>query len=155
MANIEFIRPTESMIKSIAADMRQEDANEVWASNHHTPLESLTKGWDLSDFATIAMCDNEPLVMIGLVKRDILTGSGVIWMLGTNKSLNYRKEFLRQTQPIIDEMLNICPRLCNLVHSKNLSSIKWLKWLGFTIEEPIKHGSDNELFHRFYLERLH
>jgi len=153
VSNINWVEPTLSMVTSISEDMRQADAEEVWASNHHTPLESLLKGWELSDFVTIAEHNNDPLVMIGLVKRDILTGSGVIWMLGTNKALEHRREFFRQTKPIINEMLTICPRLCNMVHSKNINSIQWLKWLGFTIDEPIAHGPDDELFHRFHLER--
>lgn len=150
---IKFVRPTVEMVESIAADMRQADADEVWASNHHTPLESMMIGWGLSDFSTVAINDNgEPLVMIGLVKRDILSGSGVVWMLGVNRAMNHKKEFFRQTKPVIDEMLTICPRLCNMVHGKNKSSVQWLKWLGFTIDEPIPHGPDGELFHRFYLE---
>lgn len=150
---IQWIKPTVELIESIAADMRQADIDEVWASNHHTPLESLMKGWKLSDLSTIAMCDDEPLVIIGLVKRDILTGSGVVWMLGANRAMNYRKEFLKQTKPVINEMLNVCPRLCNMVHSKNKNSMRWLKLLGFTIDDPIKYGPDDELFHRFHLER--
>jgi hypothetical protein len=149
---IEWVKPTVEMIESIAADMRQADAEEVWASHHHTPLQSLMGGWETSDVSTVAMCDGEPLVMIGLVKRDILSGSGVIWMLGANRSLKHKKEFFRQTKPIINEMLTICPRLCNMVHSKNTISIVWLRWLGFTIDDPIQHGPDDELFHKFHLE---
>lgn len=152
---IEFVKPTVELVESIAADMRQADVDEVWASNHHTPLESLMKGWQLSNLSTVVVYDNEPLVMIGVVKRDMLTGSGVVWMLGANRALKYRKEFLRQTKPVIDEMLTIYPRLCNMVHNKNTDSIRWLKWLGFTIDDPIPHGPDDELFHRFHLERSH
>ena len=151
---IQWVKPTVALVESIAADMRQADAEEVWASNHHSPLESMMKGWELSDVSTVAIDDNgEPLVMIGLVKRDVLTGSGVVWMLGANEAMKHKKEFFRQTKPIIDEMLTICPRLCNMVHNKNTNSILWLKWLGFTIEDPIPHGPDDELFHRFHLER--
>ena len=153
MVNLTFVKPTVELIESIADDMRQADADEVWASNHHTPLESLKEGWWLSDFSTVVMCDNEPLVMIGLVKRDMLTGSGVVWMLGANRALKYKKQFFTQTKPVIDEMLTICPRLCNMVHSKNTVSIKWLEWLGFTIDEPTPYGPEGELFHRFHLER--
>ena len=152
---IQWVKPTAELIESIAADMRPADAEEVWASHHHTPLAALTYGWDSSDFTTVAMCDGEPLVMIGLVKRDLLTGSGVVWMLGANRALNHKKEFFRQTKPIIEEMLNICPRLCNMVHSKNTNSILWLRWLGFMIDDPMPHGPDDELFHLFYLERSH
>lgn len=150
---VEFVKPTVELVETIAAEMRQADIDEVWASNHHTPLEALTKGWEMSDFSTVAMANGEPLVMFGLVKRDILTGSGVLWMLGSNRVMSHKKELFRQTVLVVDEMLTVCPRLCNMVHGKNVSSIKWLKWLGFTIEEPIPHGPDGDLFHRFYLER--
>lgn len=151
---IQWVKPTVVLVESIAEDMRQADAEEVWASNHHSPIESMMKGWELSDVSTVAIDDNgEPLVMIGLVKRDVLTGSGVVWMLGADRAMKHKKEFFRQTKPIINEMLTICPRLCNMVHSKNTNSILWLKWLGFTIEDPIPHGPDDELFHRFHLER--
>lgn len=141
------------MVVSIADNMRQADVEEVWASNHHKPLQSLVRSWELSDFATVATFNGTPLVMLGLVKRDMLTGSGVVWMLGSDEVMKHKKDLLRQTKPLIDEMLTICPRLCNMVHNKNRSSIIWLKWLGFTINEPIPHGPDGELFHPFYLER--
>ena len=155
MADIQFVRPTVEMVQTIAANMRQADADEVWASNHHTPIEALMAGWKLSDHVAVAVCNGEPLVMLGLVKRDILSGSGVVWLLGSTAAMKYRREFFTQTAPVIDEMLTICPRLCNMVHGKNRDSMRWLKSLGFTVEDPVPHGPDGELFHRFYLERLH
>jgi len=149
---IEFVKPTLEMVEAIAADMRDVDAAEVWASSHHTPLQSLMASWELSDFAAIATHNGEPLVMLGIVKRDILSGSGVVWMLGCNAVMKHRKQLLSETKPLIEEMLTICPRLCNMVHSKNTSSITWLKWLGFTIDEPVPYGYAGELFHPFHLE---
>lgn len=151
---VKFVPPTTEMVECISADMRQADIEEVWASNHHGPYEALMKGWLASDYVSVALADNgEPLAMLGLVKRDFLTGSGVVWLLGTNESMKHKKEFLKQTKQVIDDMLTICPRLCNMVHSKNKSSILWLKWLGFKLDDPEPYGPENELFHRFYLER--
>lgn len=152
--SVKFVKPTMKMLESIAADMRQADVDEIWASDHHTPLESLVVGQKMSDYSTVVTSDSGvPLVVIGLVKRDMLTGSGTVWMLGANEAMKHKKEFFRQTKPVIDELLIICPRLCNMVHSKNKISIQWLKWLGFTIEDPVPHGPEGELFHRFHLER--
>lgn len=150
---LRFVKPTEQLIEQIAADMRQADADEVWASHRHTPMQALMKGLELSDFSTVVMHDDTPLVMLGLVKRDILTDTGVVWLLGTNESLNHRKAFLKETKPVIDEMLSVCSRLCNMVHAKNIVSIQWLRRIGFTIDEPVPAGPDGELFHYFHLER--
>lgn len=151
---VKFVKPTRDLIDVIANDMRQADVNEVWASNHQTPIEALTDGWEISDYSVIVTVNNEPCVMIGLAIRDILSGSGVIWMLGTEGALKYKRQFLKQVPVIIEEMLTICPNLFNYVHVKNKISIKWLKWIGFTLDEPLPHGYDGELFQKFHLKRI-
>lgn len=151
---VEFVKPTRELIEVIAADMRQADIDEIWASNHHTPIESLTQGLEVSDHSVIVMVDGVPCVMLGLVIRDILSGTGVPWLLGTCNALKYKKHFIKQVPAVIDEMLNICPSLFNYVHVENKVSIKWLKRIGFTLDPPSPYGADNELFYKFHLERI-
>jgi len=151
---VKFVKPTQELIEAIAADMRQADVEEVWASNRHTPMQAMIKGAELSDYSLIVMVDDEPCVMIGLVVHDILTGTGVPWLLGTEKALKHKRNFLIQVPAIIDEMLSICPRLFNYVHVKNKVSINWLRRIGFSFDDPEPYGLDGELFQRFYLERV-
>jgi len=150
---VKFIKPTRELVEAIAADMRQADIDEVWASNHYTPAEAMLSSWKASDRSMIVTVNNEPCVMIGLVIRDILSGGGIPWLLGTENALKYKRYFLTQVPDVIDEMLTICPRLYNYVHAKNKISVNWLKRIGFIIDEPVPFGCDNELFHRFHLER--
>lgn len=151
---IKFVKPTIELVEAIAEDMRQADADEIWSSDNYTPLEALMQGWKISDRVTIVTVNNEPCVMFGLVICDILTGTGNLWMLGTNNSLNYKRQFLIRTPMVIDEMLKICPKLFNYVHVENKISIRWLKWLGFNLDEPIVYGVEKELFHKFHIERV-
>lgn len=150
---VKFVKPNQNLIDAIARDMRHQDVNEVWASNRHTPTEALMTGWRLSDYSVVITVNKEPCVMLGLVIRDILSGAGVPWLLGTNASLKYKRQFFHQVPSVIDEMLNVCPKLFNYVHVKNTVSIDWLKWIGFTIEEPEEYGLNKELFCKFHLER--
>lgn len=154
MDDIEFVKPSRGLIEDIARTMRQSDVDEIWAASNKTPIEALTEGLTHSDYSAIAMHDDEPLIMFGLVKRDLISGTGIVWMLGSDNALKYRKGFLTKAPLFIDEMLSICPRLMNMVHSENTESIRWLKWLGFTIEPPVRHGVENEFFHKFYIERF-
>ena len=151
---VKFVKPTQELVEAIAADMRQADADEVWASNRNTPIEALMKGWEISNYTTVVTVNDEPCVMIGLAIRDILSGSGVPWLLGTENALKYKRQFITQVPAVISEMLDICPRLYNYVHVKNKVSIKWLKLIGFTLEDPLPCGPNNELFYKFYLESL-
>lgn len=152
---VKFVEPNDELIRFIALNMRQADVDEVWASHHHLPYEALMTGWELSHSSTIVTVNSEPCVMIGLVIHDILSGSGVPWLLGTEGALKYKRNFLTQVPAVIDEMLNVCPRLFNYVHAENRVSINWLRRIGFTIDDPEPHGAAQELFHRFHLERIY
>ncbi len=154
MSIVKLVRPIESAIRIIAADMRPEDAAEVWASHHHTPIEALMSGWKLSNLSVVVEIDGVPCAMLGLVVQCRITGAGTPWLLASNHALRHRREFLLQSPPVIAEMLNICSRLSNHVHVNNKVSIRWLKWLGFTIEKPEPTGLNRELFHRFHLEKV-
>lgn len=153
MSDIKFVKPTLEIVRSIAADMRPADADEVFASHGHTPIQAIMGGWEVSQYSVVIMVNNTPCVIMGLVNRDILTGTGVPWLLGTENALKYSREYFKLSPPVIKEMLDICPRLFNYVHAENKMSIKWLRWLGFNIDEPKPHGVKGELFHRFHLER--
>ena len=150
---LEFKPVTEYDIEHVADNMRKADAVEVWASNRLTPLEALQRSVSLSDLACCVHVNGEPQVIFGLVKCGILSRNGVPWMLGTEHALKYRREFLKQTPAVIEEMLSVCDYLSNYVHVENRESIRWLKWLGFEIEDPTPHGPHGELFHLFYMRK--
>jgi hypothetical protein len=152
-AGVKFLKPTRELIEAVAADMRQADVDEIWASGHLTPLSALLDGCEISDYTVVVVVNDVPCVVLGLVIRDILTGTGVPWLLGTDGALKYKRHFLIQVPEIINEMLTVCPRLFNYVHTENKVSIKWLKRIGFTLGDPVEYGCEGELFHKFYLER--
>ena len=151
---VNYVKPTIELVEEIARNMRQADIDEVWASSNCTPLEALMDSWKLSEFTTVLTVDGEACVMLGLVVRDMLSGHGIPWLLGTDNALKHKKKFFTESPEVINQMLNICPRLHNYVHSKNKLSKRWLKWIGFTICEPEPYGCEQELFHKFYIERV-
>lgn len=151
---INIIPANDAAARAIAADMRDADAVEVMASHGHTPLGALLEGLRQSDYAAAVTADGVPIAMFGLVVTCRLTGHGVPWLLSSNAALQHKREFLVQSKPAVQEMLNICPMLSNHVHADNRVSIRWLKWLGFTIDDPQPTGINGELFHRFHLEKV-
>lgn len=152
MSVVRYERPTDDAIKFIADNMRQGDAIEVMASGEHTPIEALTLSVKSSDSAVVVFIDDVPVAAFGLVRRDYLSGSGVPWLLSAEQALAHRRKFLELSPQVIDEMLQICPKLVNFVHSENKVSIRWLKWLGFVLEEAEPIGKNGAMFHRFSKE---
>lgn len=153
MLVIRFGPPTPEAIQFIADNMREADAIEVWAANKHTPIEALDLSVRHSHTCMIVYDDDIPLTALGLVLRGFLSDTGVPWLLSAEQALDHRKEFLRLSPSVIDKMLQIRPKLVNHVHVGNKLSIRWLKWLGFTIEDPEPMKATGELFHRFHKER--
>ena len=150
---VEFKAPTPEAIKFIADNMRKADADEVWASNRFTPLEALKLSVKKSNKSAVAYDGDIPLVVFGIVSIGFLSDVGVPWLLGTEQATKYVREFAKYSQGVVDEMMDNHTRLVNHVYVNNKVSIRWLKRLGFIIEDPKPLKTTGEMFHRFYMER--
>jgi len=148
---IEFIKPTDEFIKVMAEDMRESDKIEVFASHGHTPVEALRFSLKESQHATMAVGDGIPFSMFGVAVSNVVTGLGHPWLLSSNHMFNYKDYFLENAPVVIRDMVSVCPRLVNYVHHANELSIKWLKSLGFTIENPEPYGVKGDLFRKFHM----
>jgi RimJ/RimL family protein N-acetyltransferase len=51
---------------------------------------------------------------------------------------------------VLDKALPLFGRLENYVHAENKASVRWLKWLGFTMDEAAPYGPRGENFIHFY-----
>lgn len=150
---IKFKVPDDQAVEFIAANMREADAVEVWASGHYTPIDAVRKSLEYSKFATVVWIDDVPCAIFGLSIYDVLSGTGVPWLLSAEQILNHKREILKHSPDVIEMMLEICPKLMNHVHAENKVSIRWLRWLGFDIDEAKPEGRDGALFHRFHKDR--
>lgn len=150
---VEYLKPTDEMVRKIASDMRQSDLEEVWASHRWTPLQAMLKSVEVSDYSTAIVIDGELCGIFGLRVDSYLSGRGLPWMLTSNNMINYKRDFILKTRPVIDQMMEVVPYLENYVHAKNKLSIRWLKWVGFTVEQPEPVGYNGELFHKFHITK--
>lgn len=148
---IEFIKPVNYLIEIMAQNMRRSDKVEVMASHGHTPLEALIYSFNQSDYLAMAISEGVPISMLGVSTSNIITGLGHPWLLSSNELFNH-KEYLFEIGPVvIADMVAVCPRLVNYVHHENKTSIKWLKSLGFIIEDPEPYGVKGDPFHKFHM----
>lgn len=97
----------------------------------------------LSAVSRTALLDGYPIAIYGV------TECGSIWMLGTEEADNHPIAFGRISKAFMAEMQAIYTRLYNYVDVKNIKSIEWLKWLGFTICEAQPYGAGKLPFHYF------
>lgn len=150
MVKLDFVIPRDYHIKEIVDNLRDSDREELLASGFIDIHEALIESVRLSKTCVVACLNHKPMVIYGMFTSEVLTGNGVIWMLGVKDSLNYPRELMVYTRRVLDEMFLEYSTLMNYVHFKNTVSIKWLKALGFTICEPQLMGREGEMFHKFY-----
>lgn len=146
-----FRKVTPQAVEYIANNMRKADQAEVRASNNFSPFEAIHAGLKISPHKGVFWHNNEPVIIYGLSYRDPLNGVGIPWALGTDTVKKCRKSIIHWSPIILNETLKICPNLVNYVHADNKQNVRWLKWLGFTVDEPQAIGVNGELFHRFHM----
>lgn len=127
--------------------MRQADRDEVFASSGKTPLEALKYSFEKSSFVMTALVDGRAEVMFGAAEINILNGIAAPWLLGTKAVEVHQVAFLRHS---VEWRKKLCERytvLRNFVDDRNKVSIRWLKWLGFRLLDPVEmNGHQFRLF---------
>lgn len=135
--------------------MRAADALECKLLSGSSPMEALTKGAKMSHHCSVVVVNDKPCAVVGLVITSMLTGTGVPWLLATDYAVENKRVFINNCKKGVDEMRTVCPNLMNYVHAENRLSIKWLKWMGFTIEPSQPIGVDRAHYHKFYIGDCH
>lgn len=127
--------------------MRQADRDEIAAASGKTPAQALAFSLRKSSIARTALVDGVPEVMFGVGDINILAGVGAPWLLGTDAVERHYVAFLRGSVDWRDQLLARYPTLKNFVDARNRASVRWLRWLGFTLSEPISvRGHEFHLF---------
>ena len=150
--SVKFVEPNFDRLVHISENMREADRIEVWASHKMTPIEAVINSVELSDMVSVAVYKTKPCAVFGLVKRDLLTGTGCPWLLGTDDIDLCKRDFILHKREGVKEMLTHCRRLENYVHVANTKSIRWLKTMGFKFGKPERLGFNGEYFVKFSLE---
>ena len=87
--------------------------------------------------------------MFGVAPVSVLGGVGSPWLIGTGAIADVSRQFVRECRGYVDQMHNVYPELVNFVDTRNAASIRWLRWLGFEIQDPVEFGINGEMFHPF------
>lgn len=133
----------------IAENMRDADAIEVWLASRKTPYQAVLEGFEMSVKAWTIMEGNTPIGMFGVSSVSTLGNEGIPWLLGTDRMLKVRRQFIRESQRYLDEIHRLYPKLVNFVHINNVASLRWLSWLGFDFDGPVEAGPERAEFFRF------
>lgn len=153
MDKLTYREATEADAVFVARHMRAADVAEVRAAGRD-PECAMIEGLRVSDIAvTVVSPAGNPMVIYGIAPGCRLTGLGRPWLLGTDEAMQFKRNFIVDGRNVIIKMLSLYYKLENYVHVDNRVSVRWLKMLGFKMDDPFKFGVNGEMFMRFHLTR--
>lgn len=142
---------TDAVMRDVAARMRQSDLDELAASGSLDPLDTLRKSVAVSEPAHVITYKDVPLAVGGLVMLNESTGCP--WQLCTEDAPHHAKGIVRLGKQGLAHWLTRRPHLTNFVDSRNTQSIQWLKWMGFTLGDPVDMFPSGVPFIQFSISR--
>lgn len=144
----EVYAATPELIGAVIANARQADRVEM-ALMDARPLLDVVR--DMADQckAYVAVVDGEPACVYGVIRRRVLSGVGMPWMVASRavEKPNVRRVFLRHGE---DELRRIAANYTSLwgaVHAENRVAVRWLRWMGFEMVEDCEISGAP--FHKF------
>ena len=140
--------PNVDQVTHIAENLRHDDRLELLLSFNCPAQEVVRESWAQSHIVRgMATDDGVACGLCGVVGQRI-------WMLGTDRLTETRKarwQLCVEGRKWVDSCLEeLQAPLFNQVYSKNVESIRWLKYLGFTVERPRPIGPSAALFCDFW-----
>ncbi|MGP1254928.1 MAG: hypothetical protein ACTS10_10975 [Kiloniellales bacterium] len=135
----------------LAPRLRTADRREVMASHGHRALAALQSSLERSDEAWAVRRDGELLSVFGVVRVALLGGVGSPWLLGSRSLVHHKRALLVLGREHVQGWRRNYDHLENWVDAGNALSIRWLRWLGFTLDPAAPYGRFGRPFHRFWM----
>ena len=134
--------------REVAPNMRSQDAIEVMYSGGRNPLRTLQEAYRVSqECNSVIHEDGSVVAMFGVAD---FGSFATPWLLGTDKLIDTRKEFIPQAKEWVEQTNDKYPLLFNFVHVDNTVSKRWLKSLGFEfIKLDKEYGVGKQPFYQF------
>lgn len=129
---IREVRPGD--VERVSVLMREVDRAECRAAGQ-TPWQSLNKAVALSALSWTGELKGWPHAIFGVVSGSAVTGLGHPWFLGSNDARRQQRAFLRVAPGYLGQIELMFPRLTGQVSQRNVAAIRWLRRMGFVVED--------------------
>ena len=151
--NFNFLRckkHEESFLNEFLKDIRKADIEEISAFTNDIRKE-LEESIQNSNVAIKVLSkDNKPLCIYGVTKIKGIEGH-MIWCVGTNEMMKYKKSFVKMSKHILGNWKKQYGTMYNCVSVDNKKAIAWLKYLGANFSKPFPISGTGKNFMNFVL----
>lgn len=136
----------------LAKNLRPTDIREIQSTSMTKPLIAIHRCIHRSQFCYTGLIDGKIAFIGGVTETGYLSDKRSPWLLGTDLLEKNYVTFLRYCKFRMPYIKQYWPNLENYIDARSTATIRWLKWLGFTIHEAEPYGILRRPFHRFTLK---
>lgn len=152
MTQYKIVPATEEHVRYVADRLHEEDAAEVWAWDHKSPHSHLAQSLLVSRDARAGLADGLPILLWGVGQQTLTSDVGIPWALGTFAVPQHGRAIARGSREVVQQYRTWYKLMVNYVDARHRRAVRWLSWLGFTIDPAVPVGPDKVPFHRFWME---
>ena len=91
------------------------------------------------------------IALWGVGPVSLIEGRGCPWLMAADAFETRGFDIARLSRPLLAGMRDLYPHLENRVDARHTKAVRWLSWLGFTIDSPARWGVEGRPFHRFWI----
>jgi len=117
---------------ALAPRLRDADVTELKLAGEDNPLDALTASFANSKKCTTVATNDDTVQMMFGVAWTRTPRVGLVWMLSSDWIFQGQRTFLRHSKPVVAWLLDGHDIILNDIHDENITSLNWLKWLGFS-----------------------
>lgn len=150
MTVYRVVPATLEHIDEILPNLRRADVVEGEIATGLSAKEALVLSVQSSFEAIAAYADDRLVMLAGVVPASLISSNAAPWMVGTDELTKHAFKLCRENRRYVKKWLTWFPYLENWVDAENKVALKWLKWLGFELEDPIPWGGSGHFFIRFH-----
>ena len=127
-----------------AYKLRKADLDEMMALGFTNPIQALAQSLDVSEISLVDTIDGRVGCFFGVLP------DGCVWCVTTEEYIeNHKKRFMQLSHEVIDSWQESYETLWNHVYCENKVHIRWIKHMGFVLQEPKPYGLKDKLFMKF------
>ena len=146
-------KTTEEHMEQLSHTMQKEAQREVWNSAALSPREAINSSVNKTNYPLTFLADNKVVCIFGFGEASPLSMVAYPWMLGSYLLPKHYREFARVSKNCFQYIKDNYTSSKGYVDEDFTSSVRWLKWLGYTIHPAEPFGVYNHPFHLFTWEK--
>jgi hypothetical protein len=149
VGELDVVRCLPRHLEQLAPRLRQLDYQELEAARGFDmqPLEVLLDAWRISAVTYAAELAGQAIACWGVHPVSVMGGIGVPWLLTSDEITRRPLAAATLARPALGVLLDVYPRLIQWVDARHEPALRFVRWLGFHVEDAQPYGPYGMPFH--------